>query len=106
MTYQHKRASCCKETKEILNNILQMKKSEYELFESPPASALAKPSKEQRGKVNVLPGNEPVESDESMDDMENYEPTQETDFEADEIKDCLEKKKKKRNYIEFRSNYE
>jgi len=106
MTYQHKRASCCKETKEILNNILQMKKSEYELFESPPDSAPVKLSNEQRGKVNVLPDGEPVESDEPMDGMENYEPTQETDFKADEIKDCLEKKKKRRNYIEFRSNCE
>jgi hypothetical protein len=81
-----------------------MKKSEYELFESPPASKPEKLNNEQRGKVNVLSGNEPVESDESMEDMENYEPTQETDFKADEIKDCLEKKKKRRNYIEFRSN--
>ena len=83
-----------------------MKKSEYELFESPPDSAPVKLSNEQRGKVNVLPDGEPVESDEPMDGMENYEPTQETDFKADEIKDCLEKKKKRRNYIEFRSNCE
>lgn len=83
-----------------------MKKSEYDLFESPPASAPAKHSREHRGKVNVLSGGEEVVVDESMDGIENYEPTQETDFEADEIKDCLEKKKKRRNYIEFRSNYE
>jgi hypothetical protein len=105
MTYHHKRASCCKETKEILNNILQMKKSEYDLFESPPASRPAKLSNEQQDNVNVLSGNETVVVDESMEGMENYEPTQETDFKADEIKDCLEKKKKRRNYIEFRSRY-
>lgn len=83
-----------------------MKKSEYELFESPPDSASVKSSNEPRGKVNVLSGNETEDVDKPMDDIENYEPTQETDFKADEIKDCLEKKKKRRNYIEFRSNYE
>jgi hypothetical protein len=83
-----------------------MKKSEYDLFESPSASASVKSSNEQRGDVNVLSGNETVDVDEPMDDIENYEPTQETDFRADEIKDCIEKKKKRRNYIEFSSNYE
>ncbi|NHI89651.1 MAG: hypothetical protein EAX87_09015 [Candidatus Thorarchaeota archaeon] len=83
-----------------------MKKSEYDLFESTPDSALVKSGNEQRDEVNVLSSNETEDVDEPMEDIQNYEPTQEMDFKADEIKDCLEKKKKRRNYIEFRSNYE
>ena len=83
-----------------------MKKSEYDLFESTTDSAPVKSGKEKRDEVNVLPSSETEDVDEPMEDIENYEPTQEMDFQADEIKDCLEKKKKRRNYIEFRSNYE
>ncbi len=58
--------------------------------------------------ANVLRGEAepPINGEESMEDMETYETTQELDFEVDEVKDCLEKKKKRRNYIEFRSDYE
>ena len=83
-----------------------MKKSNYELIqltsESPP-----KPQGKQLEKPNVTPGDaEDILSDEELEDMENYEPNQEMDFEVDEVKDCLEKKKKRRNYLEFRPDYE
>ncbi|MFW9788524.1 MAG: hypothetical protein ACFFE2_12995 [Candidatus Thorarchaeota archaeon] len=90
-----------KETKEILDDILHMEKSEYEILET---SSSAKPKK--RIKANVLRQQATVMLEETMDDMESYEPTQEMDFEVDEVKDCLEKKKKRRNYIEFRPDYE
>jgi len=98
-----------KETREILDNILQMKKSEYELLESSTTSFTSKPSdQKQPDKTNVLPkeANSILSEEGAMVDMETYESMQEMDFEVDEVKDCLEKKKKGRNYIEFRPDYE
>jgi len=98
-----------KETREILDNILHMKKSEYEIVEPSTTSAVSEPEdqKEPDG-ANVLTGeaDSMLSEQGSMEDMETYEPTQEMDFEVDEVKDSVEKKKKKRNYIEFRSDYE
>lgn len=98
-----------KETREILDNILHMKKSEYEMLEHSTTSSASKPidQKEPDG-ANVLPGEaESILSEEgSMENMETYQPTQEIDFEVDEVIDSVEKKKKRRNYIEFRSDYE
>jgi hypothetical protein len=98
-----------KETREILDNILHMRKSEYEMFEPSTSSMTSKPvnQKEPDG-TNVLPGEADsiLSEEESVEDMETYESTQEMDFEVDEVKDCVEKKKKRRNYIEFRSDYE
>jgi hypothetical protein len=42
----------------------------------------------------------------SLEDLESYEPGQEIDIEVAELKEGIEKKKKKRNYIEFRKDYE
>ncbi len=98
-----------KETKEILGNILRMKKSEYELFEPVSSSTTSKSfDKKVTAKPNVLPGEmESIPDNErSLEDMENYNPNQELNFEAEEVKECLEKKKKRRNYIEFRPDYE
>jgi len=95
-----------KETKEILDTILQMKKSDYELTQFS-SDTSAKQEKKQHENVNILPGDaEEILSEEEQEDMGSYESTQELDFEVDEIKDCLEKKKKRRNYIEFRPDYE
>ncbi|MFW9805681.1 MAG: hypothetical protein ACFFFK_03005 [Candidatus Thorarchaeota archaeon] len=106
MTYHHKRDPCAKETKEILNTILQMKKSEYELLETPVSDM--KLSEQKGSGTNVITQDEEeteiIES--SGEDMESYEPTQRMDFKVDEVKDCLEKKKKRRNYLEFRPDYE
>lgn len=88
-----------------------MKKSEYELLETP--SSEMKPSEEKESETNVITQDteeECIEEIEELErpgeDMESYEPTQKMDFKADEVKDCLEKKKKRRNYLEFRPNYE
>lgn len=109
VTYHHKRGSCAKETREILANILQMKKSEYELIDPSTSSFDSKPLDEiHEDSANVLPGSadEIPDEEDVMEDMETYEPTQEMDFEVDEVKDCVEKKKKRRNYIEFSPDYE
>jgi hypothetical protein len=83
-----------------------MKKSDYELIQLTSDTSV-KQEKKQQEKVNVLPGDaEEILSEEEQEDMGSYESTQELDFEVDEIKDCLEKKKKRRNYLEFRPDYE
>ena len=98
-----------KDTREILDNILRMKKSEYEMLEPSTTSLTSKPvdQKEPDG-ANTLPGeaDSMLSNEGPIEDMETYESTQEMDFEVDEVKDCVEKKKKRRNYIEFRSDYE
>jgi hypothetical protein len=98
-----------KETREILDNILHMEKSEYEMLEPSTTSNESKPvdQKEPDG-ANVIPGeaDSMLSEDGSIENMDTYESTQEMDFEVDEVKDCVEKKKKRRNYVEFRSDYE
>ena len=94
-----------KETKEILDHILRMKKSEYDMLDSSGSFSKPAQSDQKESETNVLQ-DEAEDKEETLDDMESYETTQEMDFEVDEIKDCLEKKKKRRNYIEFRSDYE
>ena len=98
-----------KETREILDNILRMKKSEYELLEPSGSSTTSKSlDKKERAKTNILPGETDglLSREGTLEDMENYRPNQELNFEVDEVKECLEKKKKRRNYIEFRPDYE
>ena len=98
-----------KETREILDNILHMKKSEYEMLEPSTTSMTSKPVDQKEPDCpNTLPSeaDSMLSDEESMENMETYESTQELDFEVDEVKDCVEKKKKRRNYIEFRSDYE
>ena len=69
-------------------------------------------------KANVLPRHtdrdlEHVSEDEesehddcmNIEHLESYQPSQEMEFEVSEVKDCFEKKKKRRNYIEFRPDY-
>ena len=97
-----------KETKEILDNILQMKKSEYEMLYPSATSFTSKPfDQKEPADANILSGEAESELSEegTMEDMESYETSQELDFEVDEVKDCVEKKKKRRNYIDFRSDY-
>ena len=113
-----------KETKEIVENILQMEASDYDLADSSEIVTSGKTIQFMRHKeheVNILPQDteelleECSENEEmvdgecvSLEDMETYEPCQEVeiDFEVTELKEGIEKKKKKRNYIDFRKDYE
>jgi len=86
-----------------------MKKSEYEMLEPSTTSFESKQFGQKEPKeTNVLSGEADTETGKegSVGNMETYEPTQKMNFEVDEIKECLEKKKKRRNYIEFRTDYE
>ena len=121
VTYHHKKDRCRKETKEIVDNILQMEASDYDLTDSSEIVTSGKTIQIIRSEKdpNVLPNDtEEImeECDEehamidgecvSLEDMETYEPSQEIDFEVTELKEGIEKKKKKRNYIEFRKDYD
>jgi hypothetical protein len=81
-----------------------MKKSEYLMDEFAETVAAEKAESLNNGTTNVLPGeSEDIEVD--FEEFESYEPTEKIDCEAATVKESLEKKKKKRNYIEFRPDY-
>ena len=111
-----------KETKEIVENILQSEASDYDLADPSEIVTSGKTIqiiRNETADTNVLPSDteEMMEcGDEdsvmvegecvSLEDLETYEPGQEIDVEVAELKEGIEKKKKKRNYIEFRKDYE
>ena len=123
MTYQHKKDRM-KDTREIVENILQSKASDYDLTKPSDIVTSGKTIQIIRGGTggtNVLPDDteEILDQcdDESvmvdgkcvrLEDLESYEPIQEIemDIEVTELKEGIEKKKKKRNYIEFKKDYE
>ena len=81
-----------------------MEKAEYRMVEIASKASETKPEYANNGTVNLLPGQgEPVEVD--FEKLESYEPTDKIECEAATVKDSFEKKKKKRNYIEFRPDY-
>ncbi len=111
-----------KDTKEIVENILRMKATEYDLADSSEIVTSGKTIQiihSGSAETNILPSDteemmERCSEDEAMvdgkcvslEDLESYNPGQEIDIEAAELKEGIEKKKKKRNYIEFRKDYE
>ncbi len=124
MTYQHKRTRCAKEAKDILENIAKLRKTEYDLMETTEAVKVGSPfddvlSGESRS--NVLPGQARTvlqeeghqESDEKEtqvhdhdgEEFEDYKPAIEVKLDAQQAKEIFEKKRKHRNYAEFRFDY-
>ncbi len=119
MTYHHKRDSCSKETREILDNIFHHELSGYELPEQRVKASSSKADSHDEGRENVLPEEAAgllaefgVHATDSETDMalpaarDRYLPPHQLDFEAAEAKESYEKKKKHRNYVEFRPDYE
>lgn len=105
MTYRHKRDQCAKETRDIIENILRENVSSYDMIDS--GGGLSQKSKETmhiENGANVLVSDIDRDTD-NLDKMEHYKPSQEFDFEVSEVKEGFEKKKKRRNYIEFRADY-
>jgi hypothetical protein len=95
MTYQHKKGQCIKETRDILTeHVMEMKKSEYAIIKKDPS----KKADESSDDTNVLHSDE----NPSTDNLEEYSPPNQIKFEPAEAKESFEKKKKKRNYIEFK----
>jgi hypothetical protein len=106
MTYRHKRDNCSKETRDIIENILNANASDYDLSEV----SGERPPEKSKEKVYIENGANVLVSDidgenNHLEEMGSYQPCQEVDFEAIEVKDCFEKKKKRRNYIEFKADY-
>ena len=108
MSYHHKRKSCFKKTRNIIEGLLE-EGAEYRTVEVAPLPATTKPAEKKlsNGSTNILPGNtEPVEVD--FEENLEYEPTDKIDCEAATVKDSMEKKgkRKRRNYLEFRPDYD
>ena len=83
-----------------------MEKAEYRMVEFASTVAATKSEDLDNGTTNVLSGeSEPVEMD--FEELESYEPTDKIDCEAATVKESMEKKgkRKRRNYLEFRSDY-
>ncbi len=96
MTYQHKKNLCAKETRDILTeHVLEIKKTEYAIIKGTQAEAVnAKTSG-----PNVIRSEEVA----SVENLEDYSPPKQMKFKSAEVKERFEKKKKKRNYLEFRN---
>jgi hypothetical protein len=119
MAYKHKKASCSKTSKDILENIIRCKDSEYGLnepSETIKATSLLHEIVEGKPSPNALPyqdealvSEEETEDvqvhDHATDDFENYKPATELKFDCQEPKVRFEKKGKHRNYAEFRFDY-
>ena len=111
-----------KETKEIVENILQSEASDYDLADPSEIVTSGKTIQiinNETADPNILPEDtdemmERCDEDSVMvdgecvglEDLETYEPGEEIDIEVAELKEGIEKKKKKRNYIEFKKDYE
>jgi len=122
VTYRHKKDHCVKETKEIVENILQFGASDYDLADPSEIVTSGKTIqiiRSETSEANVLPTDteemmECCDEDSVMVDgecvrienLESYESGQEIDIEVAELKEGIEKKKKKRNYMEFKKDYE
>ncbi|MBD3407840.1 MAG: hypothetical protein GF411_17100 [Candidatus Lokiarchaeota archaeon] len=121
MGYHHKRETCAKGTKEVLENILKSRKSEYEILGSTEAIQVGSPIEEiveEEAVTNILPGETEdiieesdqvdVESTEELNELDSlveYKAMIPVDLPTKDAKDEYEKKQKKRNYIEFRFDY-
>ena len=122
MTYQHKDKSCAQETKSIVQNIFRSSSDEYHLTKTSETTRFLQASNSQHSEAdeNILPNETSFDMDKgevvetktsetdecvSEEDLERYVPTHHVKFEASEAREASEKKKGRRNYVEFRSDY-
>jgi hypothetical protein len=122
MSYRHKKSAYRKSPEEILGNVLRLGLISYEFFGTPeieeeivsteksipvdspnvlPEDADDIYDDEEEEEVLVLP---PLPKPE-LESSEQYVPIQELQFEVREVQEVIEKKKKRRNYLEFRVDY-
>lgn len=95
-----------KNTKDIIDDILRASNVDYKKAGSSSTgrSRKQKDSVQSRNGANILVSDDAKEY-RDLNEMENYQPCQDIDFEVMEVKETFEKKKKKRNYIEFREEH-
>lgn len=120
MSYEHKDELTTRDAKQILTNILPAGQEEYELEIRPSTAELPNNQDEAEGEeANVLPeeadalitemddssipGDATLESEEGK--VDQYDDEDEFDFDPEEPKRAFEKKKKGRDYVEFRDHY-
>ena len=117
MTYRHKRAACSKEAREILEQYTGHSDKKYASVQF--ASAVnVKFDEKTESEVEAEADNvcdEEIQLEEDIqlppmpvnetEILEDYVPIQEVSFEVEATKEEVEKKKKKRNYVEFRDDY-
>ncbi|MHA2378380.1 MAG: hypothetical protein ACXADO_02780 [Candidatus Thorarchaeota archaeon] len=119
MSYRHKRSACSKKTREILEDFEYQEEDKYGLIQvekavNPAAKRERARSKQENGSnVRASEAEEIVEQEipvpplpvNEAELLEEYVPIQEASFEVEAAKEDIEKKRKKRNYREFRSDY-
>lgn len=119
MSYRHKRSACSKKTREILEDFEYQEESKYGLPQVETAvnhtakREDARSEQEEETNARIDETEESVEQEipvppspvNEAEFLEEYIPIQEASFEVEEAKEDIEKKRKKRNYREFRSDY-
>ena len=114
MTYRHKRTRCFRSTSEILaENCLTIREALYDLQKVESSIVRVVSAVASVSFSNVLEVDaSPEQSDTSVGDnvprdhrLEDYAISEKIDFRAVDTKEHIEKKERRRNYIEFRSDY-
>jgi hypothetical protein len=118
MTYRHKKTICSKKTREILEKYTSHSDEKYasvELASVVNKESSEKPMDEESPEAeNVLDEDVDLMEDEiqlppmpvnETEGLEDYSPIEEPTFEVEATKEEVEKKRKKRNYVEFREDY-
>jgi hypothetical protein len=118
MTYRHKKTICSKKTREILEKYAGHSDEKYASVEFASAvnvESSEKPMDEESPEAeNILDEDVDLMEDEiqlppmpvnETEGLEDYSPIEEPTFEVEATKEEVEKKRKKRNYVEFREDY-
>jgi len=122
MGYHHKRASCARQTKEILDDILRLGMVKDEIIEAMPSIRVSSPMDEilrQESDANIIPSRAqeilekeatdrvemPKTSYEDGQGTEQYESSLEIKFAVKESEDLYTKKRKKRNPLSTQTDY-
>ncbi len=118
MSYRHKRTECSKRTREILEDFEYLEENKYGLPRVEAAvndTAIGEGSRRgDEEKTNVRAGKAGGRAEQEVpipptpvneaEILEEYVPIEEASFEVEAAKEKIEKKRKRRNYREFRSD--
>ncbi len=121
MSYRHKRIPCFRSTSEILaENCLDIKEATYDLTNTPTTghgcNSTAAEASARFSNVLIVPSSATEEQD-ALDAPRgentpgthvsfDYVIERSTDVRAEDTKERIEKKERRRNYVEFRSDYQ
>ncbi|NHJ13020.1 MAG: hypothetical protein EAX95_05050 [Candidatus Thorarchaeota archaeon] len=120
MSYRHKKSAFAAGPREALGNIVKLELISYDLADGSKVrkESTSREKKRDEEETNTLPEDTeetfatedseialPPIHDIETDLYDRYVPAQELQFEVEEVKEVFEKKKKRRNYVEFRVDY-